>query len=221
MGTLSLLEFFIFSSDAPYLVFRQGLKRNLQVTNYTARDIYQLWFSQGKGCGPTSCISQSLYSLIHVMIEVCYVIVYVITFKACEKIFTSFSQRHIHRVFPIVGMCMIHEKKRDILVSTTNKHVHLCEMLPHVIYGYCLMIVWSVVISNMIVSSIGVLGSAFRLCQKNFLSRRKRLTINQLELYQELRSSHTKKLYELNRLISECYHPGEQVEMKSFDVNQA
>ena len=90
-----------------YLVFRQGLRRNLQITNYTARDIYQLWFSQGKGCEPTSCISQSLYSLIHVMIEVCYVIVYVITFKACEKIFISFSQRHIHCVFPIIGMCMI------------------------------------------------------------------------------------------------------------------
>ena len=176
-------------------------------------------FSQGEIYGPMSCISQSLYSLIHVMIEVCYVIINVIIVKACKKIFTSFSQRHIHRVFPTVGMCMIYEKKRDLLVSTTNNHVYLCEMLPHVIYGYCFMIVWSVVISNMIVSSIGVLGSVFRLCQKIFLSRKKCLTLNQIELYQELKSYHTKKFYELNRLMSECYHPGEQVKMKSFDVN--
>ena len=134
------------------------------------------------------CISQSLYSLIHVMIEVCYVIVNVIIFKACEKVFTSFSQRHIHRVFPTVSMCMIYEKKRDLLVSTTNNHVYPCEMLPHVIYGYCFVIVWLVVISNMIVSSIGVLVSVLRFCQKKNLLRRKRRALNQLELYQELRT---------------------------------
>ena len=153
----------------PYLVFRQGLRGNLQVTNYTVRDIYQLWFSQGKGHRPMSCISQSLYSLIQVMIEVCYLIVCVIIFKACEKLFTSFSQRHIHHqrhihpVFPTVGMCMIYKKKRDLLVSTTNKHMSLCEMSPHRIYEYCMIMVWLVVISNMIVSSIGVLVSVFRL----------------------------------------------------------
>ena len=57
------------------------------------------------------------------------------------------------------------------------------------------------------------------LSKKN-LSRRKCLTLNQLELHQELRSSHTHKFYELNWLMSECYHPGEHVEMKSFDVSQ-
>ena len=61
---------FSFFLQMPYLVFKQGLRRNLQIPNYTARDIYQLWFSQGKGYGSMSCISQSLYSLIHVMIEV-------------------------------------------------------------------------------------------------------------------------------------------------------
>ena len=157
----------------PYLVFRQGVRRNLQITNYTARDIYQMWFSQGRGCGPMPCISQFLYSLIHVMIEVCYVIVNIIISKTCEKIFTSFSERHIHRSFPTVKMCMVYKKKRDLLVSTTNSHVYLCEMSPPVIYGYCLMIVWSVVMSNMIVSSIGVLVSVFRLCQKNFFVKKK------------------------------------------------
>ena len=62
---------FSFFLQMSYLVFRQGLKRNLQVTNYTARDIYQLWFSQGKVHGSMCCISQSIYSLIHVMIGVC------------------------------------------------------------------------------------------------------------------------------------------------------
>ena len=113
---------FSFFLQMPQLVFRQGLKRNLQVTNYTARDIYQPWFSQGKGHEPMSCISQSLSSLIYVMIEICYVIVNVIIFKTSEKIFTAFSQRHIHRVFPIVGMCMIYEKKRykKVSIQTTT-----------------------------------------------------------------------------------------------------
>ena len=137
---------FSFFLQMPYLVFRQGLKRNLQVKNYAARDIYQLWFSQGMVHGSMCCISQSIYSLIHVMIGVCYVIVNVIIFKACENIFTSFSQRHIHRVFPTFGMCMIYEKKRDKRVCMKNKHMNLCEMLPHVIYEYCLMMAWLVVI---------------------------------------------------------------------------
>ena len=71
------------------------------------------------------------------------------------------------------------------------------------------------------------IGVVFRSCQKSFLSRRKHVTLNQLELYQELRSSHIQKFYELNWFLSECYHPGEQVEMiegwplkKPFDVNQ-
>ena len=76
----------------------------------------------------------------------------------------------------------------------------MCEMFPPVIYGYCLMIVWSVVISNIVVSFIGVLVSVFRLCQKFFLERRKRLTLNQLELYQGLKSSHIDKFHELNRI---------------------
>ena len=116
------LDFSLFPQIS-YLVFRQGLRRNLQITNYTARDIYQLWFTQGKGYKPMSCISQSLNSLIHVMIEVCYVIIKVIIFKDCEKMFTLFSQRRIHRVFPAIGMCMIYEKKRNLLVSTTNNHM--------------------------------------------------------------------------------------------------
>ena len=70
----------------------------------------------------------------------------------------------------------------------------------------------------MIVWSIGVLVSVFRLCQKNVLSRRKRLTLNQLDLYQKLRSSRIKWFYELNRLMSNCYHPGEQVEINSLKV---
>ena len=102
------------------------------------------------------------------MIEVCHVIVNVIIFKACEKFFTSFSQRHIHRVFPTVGMCMIYEKKRDKRASVKNIHVYLCEMLPHVIYEYCLMMVWLVVISDMIVSSIGVLVSCSGSVKKVF-----------------------------------------------------
>ena len=178
---LFLFLSFSFFLQMPYLVFRQGLRRNLQITNYTARDIYELWFSQGKGYGPMSCISQSLYSSIHVMIEVCYVIVNVIIFKACKKIFISFSQRDIYRLFPTVGVCMIYEKKRELLVSMTNNHLYLCEMSLHVIYGHCLMIVWSVVVSNMIVSPIVALVSVCRFCQKKFLSRRKGLTLNQLE----------------------------------------
>ena len=62
-----------------------------------------------------SCISQSLYSLIHVMIEVSYVIVNVIIFKACEKIFTSFSHRW--------NVYDLREKERPLGVHDKQPHV--------------------------------------------------------------------------------------------------
>ena len=172
---------FSFFLQMPYLVFRQGLMRNLQVTNYTARDIYKLWFSQGKGYGPMSCISQSLYSFIHVMVEVCYVIVNVIIFKACEKIFISFSQRDICRLFRTVGVCMIYEKKRELLVSMTNNHVYL--YLNVTSCNLRALLDDSLVGSNIKHDSVThcCIGVSVQALPKKFLSRRKRLTLNQLE----------------------------------------
>ena len=195
---------FSFLLQIPYLVFGQGLRRNLQIKNYTARDIYQLWFSQGKGHGPMSCMSQSFYSLIHVMIEVCYVIVNVMIFKACENIFTSFSQRNIHRVFPTNK----HSRVPVRNIASSNLQTLLDDSLVCSNIKHGSVIHWCIIVSIQALS-------------KTFLSKRKRHTLNQLELYQELRSSHIQKVYELNRLMSECYNPGQQFEMKSFDVNQA
>ena len=118
MSILSLLEFFIFSSDALFSIQARPKEKFTSHKLHCERHLPAV----GKVYGSMCCISQSIYSLIHVMIGVCYVIVNVIIFKACEKIFTSFSQRHIHRVFLTFG-------------------VYLCEMLPHLIYQYCLMMV--------------------------------------------------------------------------------
>lgn len=79
--------------------------------------------------------------------------------------------------------------------------MYLCEMLPYVIYRYYLRIVRLFVISSMIMSSFGVLVLVLRLCQKFFLAKRKALTLNQLGLYQGLRSSYVDKFYELDRLM--------------------
>ena len=38
---------FSFFLQMTCLVFRHGLRSNLQITNYTAKDIYQLWFRPG------------------------------------------------------------------------------------------------------------------------------------------------------------------------------
>ena len=63
---------------------------------------------------------------------------------------------------------MVYEKSRDLQRSTSNHQMYLCEMSPHVIYKYCLMMVWLVVILNIIVSALGVLVSIFRLFLKFF-----------------------------------------------------
>ena len=134
-----------------------------------------------------------------------------------KKFHIIFTKAHPSRFSHRWNVYDLRKKERPLGVHDKHPRVPV-EMLPHVIYEYCLMIVWLVVILNMIVSSIGVLVSVFRLCQKIFLSRRKRLNLNQLELYQKLRSPHINKFYEINRLMSGCYHLGEQVEIKSFEA---
>ena len=134
-----------------------------------------------------------------------------------KKFHIIFTKAHPSRFSHRWNVYDLRKKERPLGVHGKHPRVPV-EMLPQVIYEYCLMIVWLVVILNMIVSSIGVLVSVFRLCQKIFLSRRKRLNLNQLELYQKLRSSHINKFYEINRLMSGCYQLGEQVEIKSFEA---
>ena len=64
------------------------------------------------------CVGQSFNSLIHVMVEICYVVVNVIIFKICERIFTLhgdiLNMSEISHVFPTIGMCMIYEKKKSL-----------------------------------------------------------------------------------------------------------
>ena len=202
---------FSFFLQLTYLIFKQGLGENSRIkkfSGYPTKDIYQLWFTQDKNGRFVSCVSQSFYAFIYAVIEVCYVVVNVAIFQIYRKIFAhEYISSKTHHVFHTIGMCMVHEKSKDLRMSTSNHHVYLCEMSSHVTYRYCLIIVRLVVSSNMIVLLFGILVSVLRLCQKNFLAERKHLTLNQLELFQRLRSSHVNKFYELDHLMSE------QVEM--------
>ena len=94
-----------------------------------------------------SCVTQSFYALMQVMLEVSYVIVNVAIFQICLKIFAhEYIFSKTHRVFPTIGMCMVYEKSKDLQRSTSNHHMYLREMTPHVVYKYCLMMPWLVVI---------------------------------------------------------------------------
>ena len=136
---------------------------------YSAKDIYQLWFAQNGRCTFVSCVTQSFYASMQVMLQVFHIIVNVTIFQICRKIFAlEYIFSKTHHVFPTIGMCIVYEKSRDLQRSTSNHHMYLCEMSPHMIYKYCLMMVWLVIILNIIVSTLGVLVTIFRLSQKFF-----------------------------------------------------
>ena len=146
-----------------------------------------------------SCVTQSFYALMQAMLEVSYVIVNVAIFQICLKIFAhEYIFSKTHRVFPTIGMCMVYEKSKDLQRSTSNHHMYLREMTPHVVYKYCLVMPWLVVIFKHNSVNLRCLAVNVWALPKFFLARRKRFTLTQLELYQELKSSHIDKFYELN-----------------------
>jgi len=64
-------------------------------------------------------------------------------------------------LLPPMGLCEIHEASRDVRNTHVNQHKFICEVSPHVLYQYVLLVLWFGLVIGIVVSVIGVLMNLF------------------------------------------------------------
>ena len=64
-------------------------------------------------------------------------------------------------LLPPMGLCEIHEATRDVRNTHVNSHKFICEISPHVLYQYVMLILWFSLAIGMALSSLGILINLF------------------------------------------------------------
>ena len=62
-------------------------------------------------------------------------------------------------LMPAMGYCDVTEASRDVRNTRVNFHKVLCEISPHVLYQYVLLVFWFMIMIGIVVSVIGVLAT--------------------------------------------------------------
>lgn len=62
-------------------------------------------------------------------------------------------------LLPPMGLCEIHEASRDIRNTHVNRHKFICEISPHILYQYVMLVLWVALVAGIIVSAIGLLNT--------------------------------------------------------------
>ena len=62
-----------------------------------------------------------------------------------------------NKLLPPFGYCEFYESAKDIKQSRANKFKIVCELSQHVLYQYCLLLLWFCFIIGIMVSALGVL----------------------------------------------------------------
>lgn len=180
---IAILSLFYY---APYMLFKTVntdmfcLKETLKSDGATAEEIIASYFSyseEGKRRKRTTVLA-------NIAIKLVYVLVNVFALFATDRIFdgnylmfgtrwaewaslpSHLAEAHMKErlqvkpanvLLPAMGFCDIHEATRDQRNTHINQHKYICEISPHVLYQYVLMILWFLIIIGLIVSVVGVI----------------------------------------------------------------
>ena len=63
-------------------------------------------------------------------------------------------------LLPPMGFCDIHEASRDVRSTHVNTHRFICEISPHIMYQYVMLLFWFLLVAGMVVSTLGFLQYA-------------------------------------------------------------
>ena len=70
-------------------------------------------------------------------------------------------------LLPSLGFCDVVESYHDNLDVHSNKYKTICEISPHILYQYVLLVMWFVLVAGIIVSMVGFLFELFNLLVMN------------------------------------------------------
>ena len=69
------------------------------------------------------------------------------------------------QLLPPMGICDIDESSRDSRNTLTNQHKFICELSQNILYQYCFLIIWFLVVASILLSLFGVLQHIYRCCK--------------------------------------------------------
>jgi len=176
------LSFFFY---LPYILFKTvnfdviSLKESIKDDDSTPEKIYAGYFDQGVN----NKRRMRYKSFMNIIIKIMYLIANVLAFEACDSILhgdfrsygskfanwvrlTNFEQ-HDHDLkvravpkpgnilLPPMGFCDIHEASRDVRNTHINTHRFICEISPHVLYQYVMLVFWYLLIMGIVISIVG------------------------------------------------------------------
>ena len=184
--TASLAFFFYF----PYILFKTvnfdviNLKSTIKEDDVTTEKIFYSYFDRVVN----SRRRMRYISLMNIAIKLLYIVANVLAFEACDSIlhgnfrrygseFIKWAslenfERNDHNLkvrvtpkpanvlLPPMGFCDIHEASRDVRSTHVNTHRFICEISPHVMYQYVMLLFWFFLITGMVVSVLGFLQHA-------------------------------------------------------------
>ena len=176
---------------APYMAFGFTNSDLMQLKDYCATDevtsdeLLKKFFDQKKN--KTRKMRYRIVTLL--LIKILYLLVNVLVMMACDEVlaknflhygsnYLSWSElnnaeAHDHNLrlrevpkpanvlLPPLGLCEIHEATRDVRSTHVNSHKFICEISPHVLYQYVMLILWFSLAFGIVLSSIGVLTNVF------------------------------------------------------------
>ena len=69
------------------------------------------------------------------------------------------------RLLPPMGICDIDEASRDVKNTVTNHHKMVCELSQNILYQYCFLIIWFLIVASIFVSACGILLQIYYFCK--------------------------------------------------------
>ncbi|XP_066929230.1 innexin inx3-like [Clytia hemisphaerica] len=70
------------------------------------------------------------------------------------------QQRHRSKpsdqLLPPMGICDIDESSRDIRNTLINRHRFICELSQNILYQYCFLIIWFLIVASIVISIYGI-----------------------------------------------------------------
>ena len=156
------------------------LKKNLKIDRTPTETILRNYFKKDSN----SRLHAKLRLVLNVLVKVLYVCANFISFLALDNVlygeYIAYGKKWIgwsrlhntlmydymgmrefpkpgNKLLPPFGYCEFYESARDIKQTKANKFKIVCELSQHILYQYCLLVLWFCFVIGMGVSMLGFL----------------------------------------------------------------
>jgi len=114
-------------------------------------------------------------------------------------------------LLPPMGFCDVHEASRDVRNTHINKHKFICEISPHVLYQYVLIVFWFLLIIGIVISILGLVGHLLAIVANFFNINKndstgkvyKKITMRERDYLEYIRQKNSKIYVEVLRHLQE------------------